>query len=78
MNKYKHFFSKLVNMFSDCMLSLINSCCEHAKAYIYKFQMEKVKSGINPATNLKYDNCMYIMIETYVVCFLIKNRAAKM
>lgn len=28
------FFSKLVNMFSECMRSLINSCCEHAKAYI--------------------------------------------
>lgn len=44
-NKYKHFFSKLVNMFSDCMLSLINSCCEHAKAYIYissKWRKSKV------------------------------------
>lgn len=40
--------------------------------------MEKVKSGINLAINLKYDNCMYIMIEIYVVCFLIKNRVVKM
>lgn len=37
------FFSKLVNMFSECMRSLINSCCEHAKAIYISFKRRKSK-----------------------------------
>lgn len=37
------FFPKLVNMFSECMRSLINPCCEHAKAIYISSKRRKSK-----------------------------------